>query len=68
MSISPSTTEVLLWLSLLTMLTALSGVLLLPQNGPMKIAINRRRFIQFAEAIGILFASLFIASIIGLSK
>jgi hypothetical protein len=64
--ITPLTSsELLLWLSLLSILTAIIGIFLLPQNGPMKIALHRPRLILFIESAGLIFAVLYAAFILG---
>lgn len=61
--ITPS--DVLLWLSLLSILTALIGIVLLPQNGPMRVALNRPRLVLFIEGAGLLYAIIYAAFILG---
>lgn len=58
-------TIVLLWLSLLSILTALVGISLLPQNGPMRVALDRSRIVLFVEGAGLLFALTYAAFILG---
>lgn len=57
--------EILLWLSLLTILNALVGMILLPQNGPIKIALNRSRLVLFVEISGLFFALIYATSLLG---
>lgn len=63
LQITPS--DVLLWLSLLSILSALIGIVLLPQNGPMKVALNRPRLVLFIEGSGLLYAIVYAAFILG---
>lgn len=60
-----TTSNVLLWLSLLSILTALVGIAVLPQNGPMKVALDRSRIVLFVEVAGLTFAGIYAAFILG---
>ncbi len=56
--------ELLLWAALLGILVVFGGISLLPQYGPMRIALNRQRVLQFAEGVGFLFVILYILTIL----
>lgn len=65
MTIQIATSDILLWLSLLSILTALIGIVLLPQNGPMRVALHRPRLVLFIEGAGLLYAVFYTAFILG---
>ena len=65
MAIQITPSDVLLWLSLLSILTALMGIVLLPQNGPMRVALNRPKLVLFIEGAGLLYAIVYAAFILG---
>jgi hypothetical protein len=65
MSIDISPEDFLLWLSLLSILTALIGIILLPQNGPMRVALDRQRLVFFVEVAGLFFALIYATFILG---
>ncbi len=64
MTIAVGVSEILLWLALLGILTALVAILFLPQNGPMPVALDRGRILHFAEAVGFFFAIIYALTIL----
>lgn len=65
LSLSIVPKDVLLWLALLSILTALIGSFLLPQNGPMKLALNRTKLLLFVETVGLAFSLIYAAYVLG---
>lgn len=60
--------DALLWMSLWTILIAALAAALLPQNGPMRIQLNRKRIVLFAEGSGVALLVLYIMTIAGLLR